>query len=193
MSYSFCPEAVIGRPICPKVIISSLTCSKAVISSPHHPKAVIWLDLFFASFLQLLHGGTSITDCPCWCRENGCHSWVLECISTMWGSRGPLDTIVSRFQAKLPYWSSDSQQVLVFYLCSNQWGVHLIDSASVAARETVWVVASVKPLSGLLPNGGITLLDGLVWGPQFVALWSTLPKSRGRSPVSEHMFLYHLL
>ena len=58
--------------------------------------------------------------------------------------------------------------------------VCLIGSASVMAEEMVRVVAFVKPVSdllGLLPNGGITQLDKLVWGHWFIALGSTLSRS----------------
>ena len=62
--------------------------------------------------------------------------------------------------------------------------VHLTDSASVAAWETVWMLASVKLVLGLpcsLTNGSITPQDRLVWGPWFIALRSILPKSWRRS------------
>ena len=95
------------------------------------------LDLFFISLLQLLHGGTSTTNCPCQCRENSCHSWVSESISAMQGSQGPFETIASGFQTKLSYQSGDNKQVSVFSLYSNWWGGNLTDSALVTAKETL--------------------------------------------------------
>ena len=94
----------------------------------------------------------------------------------MQGSQGPFKTIAGRFQTKLPYQSSETSRYWFSPSIPTGGVVCLTGSASVTSGETVGVVASVKPVLGLLgslPNGGITLLNKLVWGPWFIALGST--------------------
>ena len=146
------------------------------------------LDLFFTSLLQLLYSGTFITDCPCWCWENSCNLWVMEGISSTWGSRGPFKTIASRFQTKLPYRNGNNQHIPVLSLHSNWWG-----------GMPTWFSISCSQGASIGFTGFIaqwwhysTRQAGL--GPLVHSPWVNPPQIPEKVPVGEHnVFFYPLL
>ena len=158
----------------PEVVICRFVCSTAVLGLPHHSEAVIWLflrqGLLCLSLVQLLHSGTSITDCP---EKVAAIRWFQNVFSSC-GSvvylfvllpPGPKLSCPTEAVMNSRYWFSLS--------VPDSGVVHPVTSSS-AMGEAAWVVVSIKSCPSTGSDG--MQLNRVVGGHWLVALRWITPK-----------------